>query len=152
MKRLLRSQHDYRTTLLRNQLTSLVLFESITTTLSKAKELVAFTNHFFNSVKANQLNQTRLAHQTLLDKNAVRKVFEELLPRYGQTETTFVRLLRTKSRHGDNAAMAIITFIRPLSVVTKKNKEETAVTPVESKPLEKTTAKKSQTKTITKKS
>lgn len=147
MKRLLRSQHDYRTTLLRNQLTSLILFESLTTTLSKAKELVAFTNHFFNSVKTGGLNQTRLTHQTLLDKNAVRKVFEELLPRYKKEETTFVRLLRTQSRHGDNASMALVTFIRPL-VATETKKVTPEPTEVKST---QTASKKPRAKTENKK-
>ncbi len=148
MKRLLRSQHDYRTTLLRNQLTSLILFESLTTTLSKAKELVSFTDHFFNSVKAGGLNQTRLTHQTLLDKNAVRKVFEELLPRYKKEETTFVRLLRTQSRHGDNASMALVTFVRPL--VATETKKVTIPEPTETKSTQ-NAPKKSRAKTETKK-
>lgn len=123
MKRVLRSQADYRSTLLRNQLTSLVLFEAITTTRAKAKQLISFVDAFFNSVKPADLNAKKLAHRTLFDELAVKKVFEELLPRYAENETTFVRAYRVMPRKGDAAAMMMVSFIRPL-VVKEKTAEK----------------------------
>lgn len=120
MKRVLRSQADYRSVLLRNQLTSLVLFETLTTTQAKAKALLPFVNRFFNRVKVTGLTATRLAHQTLLDPNAVKKVFEEILPRFDAKETTFVREYRIMPRRGDNAPQTMVSLIHPLKVVETK--------------------------------
>ncbi|MEX2361620.1 MAG: bL17 family ribosomal protein, partial [Patescibacteria group bacterium] len=114
MKRTLRAQADFQSTLLRNQLTSLVLYESVTTTKSKAKKLIAFANHFFNRVVPADLNSKRLAAATLFDKNAQEKVFEEILPRYGKTDTTFVRHFRVLPRKGDSAEMVMVSLIKTL--------------------------------------
>ncbi len=127
MKRTLRAQSDYRTVMLRNQLTSLVLFESVTTTKAKAKQLIPFADHFFNRVRNADLNAKRHAGQTLFDSNAATKVFEEILPRYGAGETTFVRNFRVVPRHGDSAEMMMVTLIKPLQVKTGKAEKTTAL-------------------------
>lgn len=120
MKRTIRAKADFKNTLMRNQLTSLVLFESITTTKAKAKAVLPFINSFFNKVRVADLTAKRLAHQTLFDKNAVKKTFEEILPRYKKEETTFVRPLRIMPRKGDAAEMVMISLIRPLEVNAEK--------------------------------
>lgn len=122
MKRTLRAQSDFRQTMLRNQLTSLVLFESVTTTGAKAKQLIPFANHFFNRVRSGDLNAKRHAAATLFDRNAVAKTFEEILPRYGDQETTFVRHFRVLPRKGDSAQMLMVSLIKPLQAT-----KETAV-------------------------
>ncbi len=120
MQRVLRSQADFRSTILRNQLTSLVLFEAITTTKAKGKQLLPFVNRFFNRVKAGDMNAKRLAHQTLLDPNAVKKVFEEILPRFTAEETTFIREYRVMPRRGDNSPQMMITLVKPLAIKETK--------------------------------
>ncbi|HSX42021.1 MAG TPA: 50S ribosomal protein L17 [Candidatus Saccharimonadales bacterium] len=120
MQRVLRSQADFRSTILRNQLTSLILFEAITTTRAKGKQLLPFVNRFFNRVKAGDLNASRLAHETLLDKNAVKKVFEEILPRFKDGETTFAREYRVMPRRGDNSPQTMIALVKSLEVKTAK--------------------------------
>lgn len=124
MKRVLRSQHDYISTLLRNQLTSLVLYEAITTTRAKARVLAAFANHFLARLESDNLTSTRLAHQTLLHKNAVKKVFEEILPRYGKTATSYARVLRVMPRKGDSAEMSLVMLQKPLTVKETKTAAE----------------------------
>lgn len=137
MRRVLRAQHDFKSTTLRNQLTSLVTYEVITTTTLKAKQLVAFANHFFNKAKIGDLPAKKLAHQTLKGDIAVKKTYEEVLPRYEKGATTFVRMLRTTPRRGDNAQMSMVLLLKPLSS-TKK---------VEEPKPEATKAKKVATKT-----
>ena len=123
MKRVLRSQHDFKSVTLRNQLTSLVLYENITVTASSAKSLLAYANRFFNRVKFADLNAKKLAHESFLIKSAVAKTFEEILPRYTDGATTFVRSLPTVPRHGDNAPMTMVMLIKPL--VAKEEKAAT---------------------------
>ena len=114
MLRNLRAKADYKQTILRNQLTSLVLYEVIETTQAKAGALEPFANHFFNKVKDADLSAKKLAHATLFDVNAVKKVFEEILPRFKSGETTFVKVLNCAPRRGDSAAMAIVALTKTL--------------------------------------
>lgn len=107
MIRNLRSQHDFRSSILRNQLTSLIIFEGVTTTVTKANELVAYSNHFFNRVRTNDLAAKKYAHATLLDQNAISKLFEEIVPSLGE-KTNFTRSLKVAARKGDNAPMALV--------------------------------------------
>lgn len=120
MKRVVRAHSDFLSTQLRNQLTSLVLYEAVTTTTANAKNLLPFANRFFNKVKSADLNAKKLAHATLFDKKAIEKVFEEILPRYKKEDTTFVRSLRMQPRKGDNAPQTLVSLIAPLQVVEKK--------------------------------
>ncbi len=122
MKRIVRAQSDFKSTTLRNQLTSLVLYESVTTTTFRAKQLVSFANIFFNSVKSGELVAKKIAHSTLFDKNAVKKVYEEILPRYIKDDTTFVRSLRLFPRKGDNAPQTMVALIAPLKVAEPAKK------------------------------
>lgn len=133
MKRTIRAQADFQSTLMRNQLTSLVLFESITTTKAKAKQVLPYINSFFNRVRAADLTAKRYAHQTLFDVNAVKKTFEEILPRYSNEDTTFVRTFNVMPRKGDSAPMMMIALIKPLVVKETKKAEPKAKAGKESK-------------------
>ncbi len=126
MHRIIRAQSDYKSTLLRNQLTSLVLYEAITTTESKAKALSAYANHFFNKVRGADLTAKKLAHATLLDKNAIKKVFEEVLPRFKNEETTFVKSIKAFPRRGDNAAQRMVLLTATLKIEEPKKEAKTA--------------------------
>ena len=127
MERLLRSKEDYYSTILRNQLTSLILFESLKTTKSKASRLESYANHFYNKVRSADLNAKKLAHRTLFNKNAILKLFEEILPRYKHDETTFARTINMAPRAGDNAKMALIMITKPLEVKLKETEKKETV-------------------------
>jgi large subunit ribosomal protein L17 len=120
MKRVLRGRTDYQTTWLRNQLTSLVLYESIAATQARAALLVPFANHFFNQVRKADLAAKKQAHHLLLDSQAVAKLFEEILGRFKDTETTFVRHYKLSNRRGDNAPMAQVMLTKTLTVKPEK--------------------------------
>lgn len=121
MLRLLRAKEDYQRTILRNQLTSLVLYENLTTTTAKAKRLVPFANRFLHRVKLGDPLAKRLSHETLLDKNATKKIFEELLPRFKSGETNFIRITSIMPRKGDNAKQSLVTFTH--GIVSKEKNE-----------------------------
>ncbi len=136
MKRVVRAHSDFLSTQLRNQLTSLVLYEAVTTTTANAKNLLPFANRFFNKMKKADLGAKKLAHATLFDKKAIEKVFEEIMPRYKSEETTFVRSLRVAARKGDNAPQTLVSLIATLDV------KPTAKENTEAKPKPKTRTKK----------
>ncbi|OGD61081.1 50S ribosomal protein L17 [Candidatus Berkelbacteria bacterium RIFCSPLOWO2_01_FULL_50_28] len=112
MERVLRSQSDYKQTMLRNQLTSLLLYEAITTTRAKAKALLPFANRFLTRTKVGGLNAQKLAHQLLLDKNAVKKLFEDILPRFSPEDSNYLRSISAGFRSGDSAEMAVVALLK----------------------------------------
>jgi len=120
MQRVLRSQADFAKTLIRNQLTSLVIYEAITTTGAKAAALLPVANRFFNQVKDADLSAYKLAHRTLLSKTAIRKVFEEILPRYAKEETTFVSGHRLTPRRSDSSPQTLVRLIKLLEIEPEK--------------------------------
>ncbi len=141
MKRVVRAHSDFLSTQLRNQLTSLVLYEAVTTTTANAKNLLPFANRFFNKIKSADLNAKKVAHATLFDKKAIEKVFEEILPRYKSEDTTYVRSLRMQPRKGDNAPQTLVSLIAPLKVAETKAKTTKTETVTEEKPKAKKAAK-----------
>ena len=122
MWRVLRAQSDFSNTTLRNQLTSLVLYEAITTGRLNGKSLVSFADRFFHRVKANDLLARKYAHSVLLDKNAVKKVFEDILPRYELSATNYVRSLSAAPRRGDNAKQLAVMLIKEASIEPSSKK------------------------------
>ncbi len=126
MQRVLRARTDFAKTTLRNQLTSLVLYEAIITGRLDGKQLVSYADRFFNKVKAADLTARKYAHSILLDKNAIRKVFEEILPRYESSATNYVRSLIATPRRGDNAKQLAVMLIKEVATATKNTSSKLA--------------------------
>lgn len=123
MKREFGRQKDHRELMLRNLATSLVLYERIDTTESKAKELKGFIDHILATSKKADLTVIRNLNKIFLDKNAVKKVIEVLVPRYIERSSGFTRTFGLQNRAGDNAAMMRIELIDKKVFVEEKKDE-----------------------------
>ncbi len=111
MKRAFSRQKDHRELMLRNLATSLVLYERVDTTESKTKELKSFVDHLLAQSKKADLTTVRNLNRVFLDKNAVKKVIEVLIPRYSGRASGFTRTFGLQNRAGDNAPMMRIELI-----------------------------------------
>lgn len=109
MSSLSRKKGPY-TSLIRNLATSLVLYERITTTEAKAKEVRGVLEHIINQSRENTLSDKRRLLGFFFDKNAVKKVIEEIIPRYKNDKTGIIQSYRFGTRKGDNASMMILEF------------------------------------------
>ncbi len=114
---------DYRKSTLRNLTTSLILFERITTTEAKAKELKSVAEHLINSARPGDVNGRRKLLAYLFDENAVNKTIDVLMPRYENVPTGFIHSYKTARRKGDAAEMMILE-LRP-EVKKEVSKEKT---------------------------
>ena len=132
MQRLLRAKKDFRSTTLRNQLTSLILYETILTGRGNGRRLVSFADRFFNKIKLADLGAKKLAHKVLLDKNAVKKTFEEILPLFETNITNYTRFLNVAARRGDGARRVAVMFS---SVAPAMSAKVTAKPPKAKKPV-----------------
>lgn len=118
---------DHRNAMLKNLVRSLIEHERITTTLAKAKEIRSLAERVISYGKRGEVHHRRLALSVLGDRSLVKKLFDELAPRFKDRPGGYTRVMKTGFRRGDCAAMAIIEFVEgankaasPEGIDTKK--------------------------------
>lgn len=102
---------DQRRAMLRNMTTSLIKEERIETTLTRAKEVQRLADKMISLGKQGSLHARRQALAYLLDESVVKKLFDEIAPRYKERPGGYTRILRTGYRRGDSAPMALIELV-----------------------------------------
>lgn len=133
--RTLSRKKSHRNSMLRNLVTSLLLYESIETTLPKAKEVKEFTDKLICRSKQDNLSNRRYLSSVLFDNNAVNKYFKELLPRYHKRNCGFVKIYKTGYRLGDNAPLAKLE-LTDKKVFIEENKSSKKNSKSDTKPKE----------------
>jgi large subunit ribosomal protein L17 len=101
----------HRKALFRNQLTALFTHDRIVTTLAKAKELRPLAERMVTLAGTGSLPARRKALTMVPDKEVVRRLFEEIAPRFTDRSGGYTRVLRLGRRRGDGAELAIIEFV-----------------------------------------
>lgn len=110
-KRLNRNQ-SHLDSLLRNLATSIILYEKVKTTKAKAKMVRPVVEKLITAAKGSStMNAMRTLNAYLLDKNASKKVTQELVDRYKDRSSGFVRLTNLGFRSGDSAPMVQIELV-----------------------------------------
>jgi large subunit ribosomal protein L17 len=94
------------------------LFEHgrITTTEAKAKRLRPYAERLITFAKRGDLHARRQVLSVLRDKDVVGHLFAEVGPRYVNRPGGYLRIVKTIPRKGDNAPMAIIELVEPLTI------------------------------------
>ena len=101
-----------RRALIKSLARSLVIEERISTTEAKAKALRPFVERLVSYAKLNTLASRRLAITKLGDKNAVKKLFSSIGPRYADRNGGYTRVTkRTKRGSNDARKLAYISFV-----------------------------------------
>ncbi len=99
---------SHRKAMFRNMAASLIEFESISTTLPKAKELRRTLEPLITLAKEDGVSRRRMAFNKLRNKTAVGKLFDEIGPRFKDRPGGYLRILKKGRRPGDSAPMALI--------------------------------------------
>lgn len=99
---------DQRRALLRALTTELIRYGRITTTKVRAKAVRSEAERMITLAKDGSLAARRQAMGFIYDKQLVHALFEQAKERYGDRNGGYTRVVRTVSRRGDNAEMAII--------------------------------------------
>ena len=99
---------SHRKAMFRNMAASLIEHESISTTLSKAKELRRRLEPLITLAKEDGVSRRRRAFNKIRNKAAVGKLFNEIGPRFKDRPGGYLRILKKGSRPGDSAPMALI--------------------------------------------
>lgn len=101
-----------RKALLRSLATSFVLYEKIKTTESKAKEIKPIVEKLITIGKENTLHNRRKLLQYLYTENAVKKVIEDIGPRYKERPGGYTRIVKIGPRKGDGAQIVQLELIK----------------------------------------
>jgi len=120
MNRKLGRKSDNRDHMLRNLATSLVLYEQIDTTLAKGKEVKSFLDKILSRSKNADLTTLRQLNKVFFDKNAVKKIISELIPRYEKRKSGFIKSYHLKNRLGDNAPMMRLVLVDKMVFTEEK--------------------------------
>lgn len=102
---------SHRKAMFSNMANALIKHEQIVTTLPKAKELKRVADKLITLGKKGGLHRRRQAFAQLRDDAMVKKLFDELGPRYEARPGGYTRVLKAGFRYGDNAPMAVIELV-----------------------------------------
>ncbi|EFE28897.1 ribosomal protein L17 [Filifactor alocis ATCC 35896] len=102
---------SHRNLMLRNLTTEVLKHERIQTTEMRAKETKRMVDKMITLGKRGDLHARRQALAYMLDETTVKKLFDEIAPRYAERNGGYTRVLKTMPRKGDNSPMAIIELV-----------------------------------------
>ena len=125
--------------MLANLATALFEHGRITTTESKAKRLRPYAEHLITFGKRGDLHARRQVLKRLNDKSVVHTLFDEIGPRYENRPGGYTRIVKLGPRKGDNAPMAIIELVEPLTVAQQAVGEAERARGTKSAPRKKVT-------------
>lgn len=101
----------HRRALFRNQLASLIEHGRIRTTLAKAKELRPIAERLITRSREGTVHARRMVRRWVPDRQVVKKLFDEVAPRFADRPGGYLRILKLGPRHGDAAEMAILELV-----------------------------------------
>jgi len=132
---------SHRSLMLRNLVTSLFEHERVETTLMKAKEARRIAEKMITLGKRGTLHARRQAASVLMKKSVVKKLFDEIAPKYAERNGGYTRILRVGYRKGDGAPLAFLELVEEeIAVKKKKKKKETKKTAAKAAPRKKAPA------------
>lgn len=98
--------------LVRNLVTSLILYESIRTTKTRAKTIQPIIDRIITKAKTRPPHiAVRFLDRIMTDKNASRKVFEVLVGRFNDRSSGFTTVNPIGRRKGDGAELVEISLV-----------------------------------------
>ena len=102
---------DHRNAMLRGMVTYLLEKGSIETTVTRAKEVRSMTEKMITLGKENTLHNKRQALAYITKEDVVKKLFDEISPKYKEVNGGYCRIIKTGPRRGDAAEMCIIELV-----------------------------------------
>ena len=102
---------SHRRALLRNLVTALLQHEAIRTTDAKAKELKRWGDRMITLGKQGTLHARRRAAALVQSRVIVKKLFDELAPRYQARQGGYTRIVKLGVRAGDAASISMVELV-----------------------------------------
>ncbi|PYI94372.1 MAG: 50S ribosomal protein L17 [Verrucomicrobia bacterium] len=115
---------EHRKALLANQVCSLIEHQRIKTTLAKAKAVRPLAEKMVTLGKNGSLHARRTALAVLRQKNAVKKLFDDIAPRSADRNGGYTRIVKLGARKSDSAPVAFIEWVDAPLVIEEPAAEE----------------------------
>jgi len=115
---------EHRKALLANQVCSLIEHQRIKTTLAKAKAARPLAEKMVTLGKNGSLHARRTALAVLRQKDAVKKLFDDIAPRSATRNGGYTRIIKLGQRKSDAAAVAFLEWVDVAEVVEEKAPEK----------------------------
>lgn len=142
----------HRKALLRNLVRSLVEYERIVTTQTRAKALRRVAERLITWAKRGDLHARRQVLRLIPQKGLVTKLFDEISPRFADRNGGYTRILKLGSRRGDAASLVLMEWVGyEERFVVVEEKEQKKKKKLKTKKTETKTEIEAKTKTKTKK-
>lgn len=108
---------EHRKALLANQVCSLIEHQRIRTTLAKAKAVRPLAEKMVTLGKKGSIHARRTAFSVLRQKDAVKKLFDEIAPRSADRNGGYTRIVRLGQRKSDAAPVAYLEWVDAAIVI-----------------------------------
>ncbi len=102
---------DQRMAMLRQQVTDLLTYGKLETTIDRAKAVRPLAEKMITLGKKNTLASYRQALSFITVESTANRVFKTLAPIYANRNGGYTRIMRLGPRRGDAAEMAIIALV-----------------------------------------
>lgn len=102
---------DKRDQMIKSLANSLIFYEKIETTETKAKVLKSFVDRLVTYAKKGDLHNRRLILKKIGNEIATKKLIEVYGPKFKDRKGGYTRLIKTRRRAGDNAPLTLIEFV-----------------------------------------
>jgi len=124
-----------RKALMKSLLRSIITYERIVTTESKAKGVRKWVDRLITWAKEDTLHHRRLCYRWLENHKLVKRLFEEIAPRFKDVSGGYIRITDLGNRRGDGAKLSILELTRTekREKVSKKKEEKKKREPREEK-------------------
>jgi large subunit ribosomal protein L17 len=133
-----------RKALLRSLVTSFLEKERIKTTLARARATRPLAEKMITLSKTNSLHARRRALKFIYKEDVVKKLFEEIGPRFSERPGGYTRIVKVGPRVGDGSEMAVLEMIG--SELKKKDKKKSLKEKTKDKAKEKIKEKRAKKK------
>ncbi|MGI6733727.1 MAG: 50S ribosomal protein L17 [Anaerovoracaceae bacterium] len=101
----------HRKLMLRNLVTDLLREGRITTTDTRAKEARKIAEKMITLGKRGDLHARRQALAVIFDEDVVKKLFDEIAPKYADRNGGYTRILKLGPRQGDGAELVFLELV-----------------------------------------
>ena len=115
---------SHRKATLSSLTTSLFRHKRIKTTLAKAKETRVFSEKLITTARKGDLNSQKQVMNVIKDKEVVKELFSEIVPKIGDRPGGYTRVVKLGHRNGDAAQMAVIELVDYNEVATAKAEQQ----------------------------
>ncbi|MGC8786400.1 MAG: 50S ribosomal protein L17 [Anaerolineae bacterium] len=101
-----------RRALFRNLISELIRHERIQTTEAKARAIRGDAEKMITLAKRGDLHARRLVARTISDPELVKKLFDEVAPRYADRPGGYTRIIKLEPRQGDAAPQVLLELVK----------------------------------------